>query len=259
MTTATIHNTDPGPAAPASAAEHAHALAAYAFARHVRHDVANHQGAIQMLDTVRQMQAAGSNVPLPPELQPEAMNQKLQDSAVIIATLAYDMVILSQSASPIVERHLTGQCDARALLRQNIIERLPAGSPPPAAVDALPEGLMLRGDDYLLAAVLAAAYFQWCPNLHPNDRAAGLTCDDDGQVLTLTIPADDIEAVRTYAAQRAAGVDALVAQLEDQPQAVSTAALALWLAHFNLCKLEGSVDAEGDSEQATLTVRLRRA
>ena len=255
LTAHTLSDTDSGSA---SVDPNAHAIAAYHFARHVRHDVANHQGAIQMMETVRRMSANGGAA-LPPELQPAAMMQKMQDAAIRIANMAYDMVLLSQSASPVALRHRDGITPAATLLNNAIAERLAADAPRPAGFDAVPEDLQLRGDEHLLSAALTASYFQWSANTHAHDRAADTAIEPTAEGLALTIPADDPEAAIAFSDQLRAGEASLTERLESEPQSVSTPSLALWLARFIVVQLGGDLRVERQGENASICMRLAGA
>jgi hypothetical protein len=233
-----------------------HGQIAYRFARQAKHDMVNIQCSLRLMETMEKIRQMTGDAGLPPELQPDAVKKKTQTALNQLVSMANDMVLLSQAASPAAYDACRGE-PVNTLIRSAIHGRLGEEA-------TLPGGLVHpRGDDRMvvgmgdqLQAAIAAFYFQWTPWCHEHVRAAAARVDITEDSVHLRIAADDVESVAAFAR----GVEAMNddAALPPRPDrlSITTCEMALWLARFIIELHGGAVRIDPNDPELALEVSL---
>lgn len=246
----------PSPANVSPALWDRHAKIAYRFARNARHDMVNIQCSLQLIEVVEKIRGVAGDEGLPPELQPQAVKEKVNIALKQLVSVANDMVLMSQAGSAASYydcRHETVQ----QLLQEAIISRLGEESSPPAGLqspDCAARRTVVLGDE--LSCAIATFYFQWTPWCHDHGKAAGARIEFNDDSFTLLIPTDDAEPVASFARQLADMPNDQALPPSGDSLSVSTCELALWLARFIVLIHGGMVRVDPNDPHLMLRVSL---
>ena len=233
-----------------------HAQISYLFARHARHDLANIHCAMGMLETIEQMQEAGDNTPLPPEMELTTVKAKLKIDVKQLISISNDLVFLSQAASPVAYKPIHN-APLNTLIEDAIHLRLPENHPFPSdnLIEQIGSSRVLAYGDQLTAA-LTAFYFQWTPWSTDHTNAARVSASLSKSQITFKFPTDDTEPVAGFARRlHSQETDPLVS-LADQILSSTTTELALWMARFVILIHGGAVNVDPNDPGLTLQVTL---
>jgi|GEM_PF-2556580 len=229
---------------------------AYLFARHVRHDLANVHCAVQMLEIIEQIEEDGpSDTPLPPELQPNVLKQRMRTDLRRVVSISNDLILLSQCASHpayIPPETMTVQ----QIIDSAIIERLGGTLPDPQQIvdNMVDESLLSMGD--MLGTAISTFYFQWTPWQSEHEAASRSTmCCRDG-LLEISIPADNTEDVASFARKLGGFHASVFEHIIESALSISTAELAFWLARHILIVHGGSVTVDPNDPDLTAKITL---
>ena len=231
--------------------------AAYLFARHSRHDLANIHCALGLYEAIEETHQGRPESELPEDLRPARLKQRLYADLKRGMTMSYDLILLSQAANPVAYREVRSESPA-SLLRAAIQERVvnePLGLD--QALQTLEqETLVILGDT--LSAAIAVLYFQWTDHLgHTLPQELSLSIDtlSTGRAMVLTIPATGGEDVESFCKTLEQGEESLEKTLQ-QDVSISTVELALWLARAIIQVHGGVLCSERAGEQQALKVYL---
>ncbi len=231
--------------------------AAYLFARHSRHDLANIHCALGLYEVIEEAHQGKPESELPEDLRPVRLKQRLYADLKRGMTMSYDLIMLSQAANPVAYREVRSESPA-SVLRAGVQERVvnePAGLD--QAIETLEnESLVILGDT--LSAAIAALYFQWTDLLGhtlPEELSLSIDTLSTGRAMILTIPATGGKDVQTFCNTLEQGEESLGKTLE-QDVSISTVELALWLAGAIIQVHGGVLSSERAGEQQVLKVYL---
>lgn len=233
-----------------------HAQIAFLFARHTRHDLANIHCALGLFEMVEHLGAQEDSMPLPPELQPDQIKEKVGLDVKQLISISNDLVMLSQAANLPAYQPIN-TVSLGTLFEDNVLSRLdPESSLPPQKVaDALgAQRVIALGNT--LGAAISAFYFQWTPWMHPHGRVAGISVKSSHNRVTLGFPADDTEAVASFARRLQADPASAMSSISEQVLSTTTTELALWMARMIVLIHGGWVDADPDDPGVTIRVTL---
>ncbi len=229
---------------------------AHLFARGVRHDVVNLHCSLRLAESLHRLRAENPDMPVPDELRPESVAERVRHNTRLLANITHDGLLLTQAANRWVY-HDVHTLPLSQLLHDAITSHLDDDLEPPTLLNdpqLAQYKLMAMGD--MLTAALSVCLFQWSPRTHAHHFLQTITCacSPDRCRATLCIPIDDPASVLSFTQHRHELQQHANHPILTQNLVITTAELALWLAHY-IFELHGA-DMQVNDASDTLIVSL---
>ncbi len=226
------------------------------FTRGLRHDVVNLHCSLKLAESLHRLRAENPDMPVPDELRPESVAERVRHNTRLLANITHDGLMLTQAANRWVY-HDVHSLPLSQLLHEAIHHHLDDDLELPALISD-PQlaqcQVMAMGD--MLTAALSVCLFQWSPRTHAHHFLQNMRCDcsPDRCRAKLSIPIDDPASVLSFVKHRLELAHHANHPILTQNLVITTAELALWLAHF-IFELHGA-DVQVNDASDTLIVSL---